>query len=93
MYKQKKEDEATNFNREEEEMIKLQKQQPLQLLKKKDKTENLNADPNNAKKWKQQKNKQQNADSNKPKKPASSCKEEADGSCPELIILHQLHSS
>ncbi|KAF2313434.1 hypothetical protein GH714_010980 [Hevea brasiliensis] len=67
-YKQKKDEEAMNLKREEEEMLKLQKQEALQLLRKKEKTENI------IKKTKEnrQKKKQQNADPNKPKRPASS---------------------
>uniref|UniRef100_A0A2C9WC65 HMG box domain-containing protein n=1 Tax=Manihot esculenta TaxID=3983 RepID=A0A2C9WC65_MANES len=67
-YKQKKDEEAMNLKKEEEEMLKLQKQEALQLLKKKEKTENIIKKT----KEKRQKKKQQNADPNKPKRPASS---------------------
>ncbi|KAG4906445.1 hypothetical protein JHK84_054950 [Glycine max] len=40
-YKQKKDEEAGHFMMEEEDHMKLQKQQALQLLKKKEKTENI----------------------------------------------------
>ena len=40
-YKQKKDEEAGHFMKEEEDHMKLQKQQALQLLKKKEKTENI----------------------------------------------------
>lgn len=40
-YKQKKDEEAASVKKEEEEHMKLQKQEALQLLKKKEKTENL----------------------------------------------------
>ncbi|KAI5601305.1 hypothetical protein BDE02_01G084000 [Populus trichocarpa] len=67
-YKQNKDEEAMNLKKEGEELMKLQKQEALQLLKKKEKTENI------IKKTKEQRQKkqQQNADPNKPKKPASS---------------------
>ncbi|CAI9094255.1 OLC1v1029958C1 [Oldenlandia corymbosa var. corymbosa] len=41
LYKQKKEEEAASLKKEEEEMMKLHKQEALQLLKKKEKTENI----------------------------------------------------
>lgn len=41
IYKQKKEGEAESLRKEEEENMKLQKQEALQLLKKKEKTENI----------------------------------------------------
>ncbi|KAG4949943.1 hypothetical protein JHK84_043374 [Glycine max] len=40
-YKQKKDEEAGHFMKEEEDHMKLQKQEALQLLKKKEKTENI----------------------------------------------------
>lgn len=40
-YKQKKNDEAAHLMKEEEEHMKLQKQEALQLLKKKEKTDNI----------------------------------------------------
>lgn len=40
-YKQKKSEETANLMKEEEEHMKLQKQEALQLLKKKEKTENI----------------------------------------------------
>lgn len=41
IYKQKKDEETVNLKMEEEEMMKIQKQEALQLLKKKEKTENI----------------------------------------------------
>ncbi|XP_059662232.1 high mobility group B protein 6-like [Cornus florida] len=69
VYKQKKEEEAANLKMEEDEMMKIQKQEALQLLKKKEKTENI------IKKTKEKKKKQKeekNGDPDKPKRPASS---------------------
>ena len=40
-YKQKKDEEAGHFMKEEEDHMKVQKQEALQLLKKKEKTENI----------------------------------------------------
>lgn len=40
-YKKKKDEEAASLQKEEEELSKLHKQEALQLLKKKEKTENL----------------------------------------------------
>lgn len=40
-YKQKKSEETANLMKEEEEHMKLQRQEALQLLKKKEKTENI----------------------------------------------------
>ena len=40
-YKQNKDEEAMNLKKEGEELMKLQKQEALQLLKKKEKTENI----------------------------------------------------
>ncbi|KAF8027716.1 hypothetical protein BT93_E0590 [Corymbia citriodora subsp. variegata] len=66
-YKQKKQEEAENVRKEGEEQMKLQKQEALQLLKKKEKTENI------IKKTKQNRQKKKDAaDPNKPKRPASS---------------------
>ena len=41
IYKQKKEEEAASLKKEEEEFMKIQKVEALQLLKKKEKTENI----------------------------------------------------
>lgn len=41
IYKQKKDEETVNLKMEEEEMMKIQKQEALQLLKKKEKTEDI----------------------------------------------------
>lgn len=41
IYKQKKEEEAANLREEKEELMKLQKQEALQLLKRKEKAENI----------------------------------------------------
>ncbi|KAF5734769.1 high mobility group B protein 13-like [Tripterygium wilfordii] len=68
VYKLKKEEEVTNLKMEEEELMKLQKQEALQLLKKKEKTDNIIKKT----KEKRQKKKQQNADPNRPKRPATS---------------------
>lgn len=40
-YKQMKDEESNNLKKEEEELMKLHKQEALQLLKKKEKTENI----------------------------------------------------
>ncbi|XP_068666764.1 high mobility group B protein 6-like [Aristolochia californica] len=69
IYKQKKAEEAAVSQREEEEQMKIHKQEALQLLKKKEKTENI------IKKIKEQKKKHKlgkNVDPNRPKKPATS---------------------
>ncbi|CAI0441227.1 unnamed protein product [Linum tenue] len=68
-YKLKKEEEASHVKKEEEELLKLHKQEAMQLLKKKEKTENI---IKKTKEIKQKKKKDQAADPNKPKKPASS---------------------
>ncbi|KAI8013537.1 High mobility group B protein 13 [Camellia lanceoleosa] len=60
-YKQRKEEGSANPKKEEDEMIKIHKQEALELLKKKEKT-----------KENRQKKKKKIADPNKPKKPASS---------------------
>ncbi|KAJ6826581.1 high mobility group B protein 6-like [Iris pallida] len=67
LYNQKKLEDASNIEREEEEQRKIMKQEGLQLLKKKEKTENI------IKKTKEnrQKKKKENSHPNKPKKPAS----------------------
>ncbi|CAK9143191.1 unnamed protein product [Ilex paraguariensis] len=73
LYKQKKDEEAVNLGREEEELMKLQKHEALQLLKKKEKTENIiKKTKENRQKKQQQKEEKKNADPNKPKRPASS---------------------
>lgn len=41
VYKQKKEAEASTLKKDEEELMKLQKQEAMQLLKKKEKTDTL----------------------------------------------------
>lgn len=41
IYKQKKEEEAANLREENEELMKVQKQEALQLLKRKEKAENI----------------------------------------------------
>ncbi|KAI8015003.1 hypothetical protein LOK49_LG05G00569 [Camellia lanceoleosa] len=60
-YKQRKEEGSANPKKEEDEMMKIHKQEALELLKKKEKT-----------KENRQKKKKKIADPNKPKKPASS---------------------
>lgn len=69
LYKQKKEEEAANLKKEEDEFMKIQKVEALQLLKKKEKTDNI------IKKTKEMKKKtkeEKKADPNKPKRPPSS---------------------
>ncbi|CAD6251202.1 unnamed protein product [Miscanthus lutarioriparius] len=68
VYKQKKIEEAASLEKEKEEHNKIMKQEALQLLKKKEKADNI------IKKTKEQrqKKKQENADPNRPKRPASS---------------------
>uniref|UniRef100_A0ACD5Z4N2 Uncharacterized protein n=1 Tax=Avena sativa TaxID=4498 RepID=A0ACD5Z4N2_AVESA len=68
VYKQKKLQESESLDKEEEEHKKIMKQEALQLLKKKEKADNI------IKKTKERrlKKKQENADPNRPKKPASS---------------------
>ncbi|GMP50719.1 hypothetical protein CsSME_00017223 [Camellia sinensis var. sinensis] len=61
-YKQRKEEGSANPKKEEGEMMKIHKQEALELLKKKEKT----------KENRQKKKKKKIADPNKPKKPASS---------------------
>ncbi|KAG2649971.1 hypothetical protein PVAP13_1NG181200 [Panicum virgatum] len=68
VYKQKKIEEAASLEKEEEEQKKIMKQEALQLLKKKEKADNIIKKT----KEKRQKKKQENADPNRPKKPASS---------------------
>ncbi|CAN1189554.1 High mobility group B protein 13 [Linum perenne] len=68
-YKLKKEEEAMTLKKEEEEVLKLQKQEAMQLLKKKEKADNI---IKKTKEDMQKKKKNQNADPNKPKKPATS---------------------
>ncbi|KAL9242921.1 hypothetical protein vseg_016878 [Gypsophila vaccaria] len=77
LYKQKKDEETANLKKEEEELMKIHKVEAMQLLKKKEKTENI------IKKTKDLKKKQKEekvVDPNKPKRPTSSyfmfCKEE-----------------
>lgn len=41
VYKQKKEEEAASLKKEEDEFMKIQKVEALQLLKKKEKTDNI----------------------------------------------------
>lgn len=72
LYKQQKDEEAENLKKGEEEQMKIQKHEALQLLKKKEKTENIiKKTKENRQKKKKQKEKA-NSDPNKPKKPASS---------------------
>ncbi|KAK9147307.1 hypothetical protein Scep_006064 [Stephania cephalantha] len=70
VYKQKKAEEAASRQQEEEELMKIQKLEAMQLLKRKEKTDNI------LKKTKEQcqkkKKEEQNVDPNKPKRPASS---------------------
>ncbi|CAL5388285.1 unnamed protein product [Camellia sinensis] len=61
-YKQRKEEESGNPKKEENEMMKIHRQEALELLKNKEKT----------KENRQKKKKKKIADPNKPKKPASS---------------------
>ncbi|CBI34461.3 unnamed protein product, partial [Vitis vinifera] len=72
LYKQQKDEEAEDLKKGEEEQMKIQKHEALQLLKKKEKTENIiKKTKENRQKKKKQKEKA-NSDPNKPKKPASS---------------------
>ncbi|KAJ0049380.1 hypothetical protein Pint_15020 [Pistacia integerrima] len=76
-YKQVKDEEANNLKKEEEELMKLHKQEALQMLKKKEKTENIikltDYYTHYVQKTKEKRQKKkQNTDPNKPKKPASS---------------------
>lgn len=69
LYKQKKEEENANLKREEDEIMKIQKAEAFQLLKKKEKTDNI------IKKTKEMKKKTKEekvVDPNKPKRPLSS---------------------
>uniref|UniRef100_A0ACD5ZNU9 Uncharacterized protein n=1 Tax=Avena sativa TaxID=4498 RepID=A0ACD5ZNU9_AVESA len=68
VYKQKKLQESESLEKEEEEQKKIMKQEALQLLKKKEKADNI------IKKTKERrlKKKHENADPNRPKRPASS---------------------
>ncbi|KAG6479630.1 hypothetical protein ZIOFF_063098 [Zingiber officinale] len=68
LYKQKKTEEAVTLAKEEEEHIKVLKQEALQLLKKKEKTDNMIKDRIRKKKEKEE----QVADPNRPKRPPSS---------------------
>lgn len=67
LYKQKKDEEAVAVKQEEDEKMKIHKQEALQLLKKKEKAENI------IKKTKENRQRKKKLnDPNKPKKPASS---------------------
>uniref|UniRef100_A0A804PHI1 HMG box domain-containing protein n=1 Tax=Zea mays TaxID=4577 RepID=A0A804PHI1_MAIZE len=68
VYKQKKAEEAASLEKEEQEHKKIMKHEALQLLKKKEKADNIIKKT----KEKRQKKKQENADPNRPKRPASS---------------------
>ncbi|XP_037487080.1 high mobility group B protein 6-like [Triticum dicoccoides] len=68
VYKQKKLEENASLEKEEEEQKKILKQEALQLLRKKEKADNIIKKT----KEKRQKKQQQNADPNRPKRPASS---------------------
>lgn len=68
-YKQKKEEEAANMMKDEEEHMKLQKHEALQKLKKKEKTENMIKE---TKLNRQKKKQSKEFDPNRPKRPASS---------------------
>ncbi|KAG2657562.1 hypothetical protein PVAP13_1KG205300 [Panicum virgatum] len=68
VYNQKKTEEAASLEKEEEEQKKIMKQEALELLKKKEKTVNIIKKT----KEKRQMKKQENADPNRPKRPASS---------------------
>ncbi|KAF6172998.1 hypothetical protein GIB67_006374 [Kingdonia uniflora] len=72
VYKTKQDNEAVTRQLEEEQHLKIQKQEALQLLRKKEKAENIikKTKENRQKKMKQKEEK--NTDPNKPKKPASS---------------------
>ncbi|GAB2296673.1 High mobility group B protein 13 [Dionaea muscipula] len=69
LYKQKKAEEAANMRREVEEQMKIQKHEALQLLKKKEKTQNI---IKQTKELKKQQKKEKNNDPNKPRRPLSS---------------------
>ncbi|CAK8579315.1 unnamed protein product [Lathyrus sativus] len=68
-YKQRKEEEAANMMKDEEEHMKLQKHEALQMLKKKEKTENMIKE---TKLNRQKKKQSKDSDPNRPKRPASS---------------------
>ncbi|XP_021754323.1 high mobility group B protein 13-like isoform X2 [Chenopodium quinoa] len=69
VYKQKKDEEAASLKKEEDEFMKIQKVEALQLLKKKEKAENIIKKTKEIKK----KNKEEKiTDPNKPKRPPSS---------------------
>ncbi|GMH28845.1 hypothetical protein Nepgr_030688 [Nepenthes gracilis] len=68
LYKKMKEEGAANLKREEEEQMKIQKHEALQLLKKKERNENMIKQAKEKKKPEEGKN----VDPNKPKRPPSS---------------------
>ncbi|KAK6935498.1 High mobility group box domain, partial [Dillenia turbinata] len=72
IYKQKKEEEAENLKKEEDELIKIQKHEALQLLKKKEKAELIIKKAKEKRQKRKKEKEEKNADSNKPKRPASS---------------------
>ncbi|KAH9608585.1 hypothetical protein KSS87_022327 [Heliosperma pusillum] len=69
LYKQKKEEETANLKKEEEELMKIHKVEALQLLKKKEKTENIIKQTKDLKKKQKE---EKVVDPNKPKRPTSS---------------------
>lgn len=71
-YKQKKDEDATNLMKEEEEHMKLQKHEALQLLKKKEKTENMIKETKLNRQKKKHNKEDKNTDPNRPRRPPSS---------------------
>ncbi|XP_074264979.1 high mobility group B protein 13-like [Silene latifolia] len=69
LYKQKKEEETASLKKEEEELMKIHKVEALQLLKKKEKTENIIKQTKDLKKKQKE---EKVVDPNKPKRPTSS---------------------
>ncbi|KAG6527894.1 high mobility group B protein 6-like [Zingiber officinale] len=72
LYKQKKIEEATTLEKEEEEHIKVRMQEALQLLKKKEKTDNMIKETKENRNRKKKAKEEQIADPNRPKRPPSS---------------------
>ncbi|KAF8413297.1 hypothetical protein HHK36_001275 [Tetracentron sinense] len=72
MYKQNKEEESATLQRGEEEQMKIQKMEALQLLKKKERTENIIKKTKENRQKKKKQKEEQNADTDKPKRPATS---------------------
>ncbi|XP_074565770.1 high mobility group B protein 13-like isoform X1 [Curcuma longa] len=72
IYKQKKTEEAATIAKEEEEHIKVLKQEALQLLRKKEKTDNMIKETKQNRIRKKKEKEEQVADPNRPKRPPSS---------------------